>query len=135
MSTRTVPPPEETGVDDRTVRAATEHMTVYEEVPEVYGVASESGSEYTVDRREPACTCPDFRYRDVECKHIKRVRMAVGAVDVEDLERQFETRAADLEADADRFERRAEQLRERASKLEAAMDRLQDVASESGPMA
>ena len=31
---------------------------------------------YMVDPREPRCTCPDFKYRNVEaCKHILLVRM------------------------------------------------------------
>jgi hypothetical protein len=50
-------------VEPRTLRAATDHMTVIEEARSLFSVTTESGSEYTVDLREPACTCPDFEHR------------------------------------------------------------------------
>jgi len=67
-------------IEPRTIRAATEIMTVIEEADALFSVTTESGSEYTVDLRKPACTCPDFQHREEvkEFKHIRRVRLSVG---------------------------------------------------------
>lgn len=65
------------GVDERDRRALTETMFVRRDAPDLYEVRTESG-DYVVDVREPACSCPDFRYRDVRCKHIRRVRFETG---------------------------------------------------------
>ena len=37
-----------------------------------YLVESESGNTYLLDveNRPPTCTCPDYRYRGVSCKHL-----------------------------------------------------------------
>ena len=64
-------------VDERDHRALTETMFVRHDAPDLYEVRTESG-DYVVDAREPACSCPDFRYRDVRCKHIRRVRFETG---------------------------------------------------------
>ena len=64
-------------VDERDRRALTETMFVRRDAPDLYEVRTESG-EYVVDVREPACSCPDFQYRDVRCKHIRRVRFETG---------------------------------------------------------
>lgn len=61
-------------VNERDCRALTETMFVAQDAPDLYTVRTESG-EYVVDVREPACTCPDFQYRDVKCKHIRRVEL------------------------------------------------------------
>lgn len=71
-------------LDPRDRRALTEYLTVLPDEGDacgadgMYVVVSESGSTYTVDVREGACTCPDFQYRDVECKHLRRVAFATG---------------------------------------------------------
>lgn len=71
-------------LDDRAERALTEYMTVMDEIGMVRGaddmflVVSQSGSEYVVDTREGTCDCPDSMYRDVRCKHQKRVKFATG---------------------------------------------------------
>ncbi|WP_224449588.1 SWIM zinc finger family protein [Haloprofundus salilacus] len=70
-----------TSVDERDVRALTETMFVDREAPDFYRVRTQSGDEYVVDTREPACTCPDFQYRDVRCKHVRRVQFEVGERD------------------------------------------------------
>jgi len=84
MSSKSVQP----DIESRTLRAAKERMTVIEEVRSLFSVTTQSGSEYTVDLREPACTCPDFQYRDevTECKHIIRTRLTVGQVDTDAFE-------------------------------------------------
>jgi len=66
-------------LDDRDVAALTEVMTtIPTDAPDIYLVVTESGSEYRVDARHGACECPDARYRDVECKHQRRVAFALG---------------------------------------------------------
>jgi len=75
---------ERAALDDRTVRALTERMTVCDDVgqargaPGIYVVTTESGSEYLVDAREGRCTCPDAQHRDVRCKHQRRINFATG---------------------------------------------------------
>ncbi len=77
-------------------------MTIIEEARSLFSVTTESGSEYTCDLREPACTCPDFDYRDdvEEYKHIRRVRIEVGQVDTGALENRLTETADDLDANA-----------------------------------
>ncbi|MDY6764482.1 MAG: SWIM zinc finger family protein [Halobacteria archaeon] len=117
-------------VEPRTIRAATEHMTVIEEARSLFSVTTQSGSEYTVDLREPACTCPDFEYRDdvKECKHIRRVRMAVGQVDLDALKARLAATADDLDANAADLNQQAQGLVETADELRNALDRLGEVA-------
>lgn len=119
-------------IDPRTIRAATEHMTVIEEARSLFEVTSESGSSYTVDLREPACTCPDFHHRtDVEeCKHIRRVRLEVGQIDTTRLRDEIASTATDLETEAERLEAHADNLFETAEKLRTALTRLREVTEE-----
>ena len=126
MSSESVQP----DVEPRTIRAATEVMSVLEEAQGLFTVVSGSGKAYTVDLRAPACECPDFTHRDnvEECKHIRRVRMEVGQVDVEALESELERTASELADSAEQLEQQADDLHAEASNLEAAIDRLQEVA-------
>lgn len=119
-------------VEPRTIRAATEHMSVIEEADALFSVTTESGSEYRVDLREPACTCPDYSHRpDVkECKHIRRVRLVTNQVDMDQLESKLLERAADLEDDANELTEQAENLNETADELRDATDRLQAVSDQ-----
>jgi len=75
----------------RSVRAATERLATYEQAPGVYlvdnGKHGEDHEQYTVDPTLPACQCPDWEHRSDElgedgCKHIRRVRMERGEIDV-----------------------------------------------------
>jgi len=126
MSSESVQP----DIEPRTLRAATEHMTVIEEADALFSVTTQSGSEYTVDLREPACTCPDFEYRDgvEECKHIRRVRIEVGQVDTDALEARLTETADDLDANAADLEQQAQELAETADELRNALYRLGEVA-------
>lgn len=65
-------------LDARDVRALTEYLTVLPEASGRFQVVSQSGSSYTVDARRGTCTCPDHVYRDVRCKHLRRVAFATG---------------------------------------------------------
>lgn len=128
MSSENVQP----DVEPRTIRAATEHMTVIETAHALFSVTTESGSEYTVDLREPACSCPDYRHREEvkECKHIRRVRLVTGQVDIARLESKLLERAADLESDVEELTEQAERLSETAGELRDATDRLAAVTNE-----
>jgi len=105
-------------------------MTVIEEARSLFSVTTQSGSEYTVDLREPACTCPDFEYRESvsECKHIRRVRIEVGQVDIETLEAQLIETADNLESNAIDLEDQAQKLADTAAELRHALNRLEEVA-------
>jgi len=126
MSSESVQP----DIGPRTLRAATEHMTVIEEAQSLFSVTTQSGSEYTVDLREPACTCPDFEYRESvsECKHIRRVRIEVGQVDVETLETELIETADNLESNAADLEDQAQELTNTAYELRDALNRLEEVS-------
>lgn len=88
-------------MDDRDIAALTEYMTVLEssatlpDAPDMYAVVSASGSEYHVDLRSETCGCPDHRYREARCKHIRRCEYETGRrplpawVDREDLPADF----------------------------------------------
>lgn len=96
----------------------------------LFEVTSESGGVYTVDLREPACECQDFQYREEvqECKHIRRVRIEVGQVDVEALEGEIARIASDLEVSAEQLESKAKDLADQAAQLTKARDLLREVA-------
>jgi hypothetical protein len=71
-------------LDNRDVRALTQYLTVLDDVgrardaEDLYVVVSESGNEYLVDARAGTCECPDHRYRERQCKHLRRVAFATG---------------------------------------------------------
>jgi len=70
---------ESTDLEQRDVRALTECMAVLPEDGDIYTVVGQNqNGEYAVDSREGRCTCADHRYRDVRCKHIRRVAFATG---------------------------------------------------------
>lgn len=126
MSSESVQP----DIEPRTLRAATEDMTVVEDERAMFSVTTQNGSEYTVDLREPACTCPDYQYREevTECKHIIRTRLTVGQVDTNALEARLSETADDLDANAADLEQQAQELGETADELRDALDRLEEVA-------
>lgn len=72
------------GVDDRDARAAVRKLTVLPDegtargAPGLFTVVSDSGSEYLVDAVEGTCSCPDHKYRDARCLHLRRVAFATG---------------------------------------------------------
>jgi hypothetical protein len=80
----TAPNRELSDLPDRTGAALTEVMTVLDDIgrvrdaPGLYLVVSSSGSTYLVDARSGTCECPDDQYRDLICKHRRRVAFATG---------------------------------------------------------
>ena len=78
-------------LDKRDRRALSEQLVVLEDAPDIYKVYSEMGEEYMVETRAPACTCPDFRYREADCKHIRRARIEAGDRDLAGLDSEIQT--------------------------------------------
>ena len=78
-------------IDKRDRRALSERLVVVEHCPDIYQVYSEEGTEYLVDIRTPSCTCPDFMYREADCKHIRRARIEAGQRDLDSLDREIQT--------------------------------------------
>jgi hypothetical protein len=85
--TTTAEPTENREFGDRDVRALTEALTALDSIgdvrgaDEMYHVVSHSGTQYTVDARSGACSCPDAEYNlapDERCKHALRVAYATG---------------------------------------------------------
>jgi len=64
-------------LDDRSRRARTEAMAVRSFGVDAYEVVTESGATYLVDLSNARCTCPDHRFRDARCKHLRRVAIEV----------------------------------------------------------
>jgi len=68
-----------TSDEERDRRALMEAMAVLPEGGDIYTVVGQHGNgEYRVDARRKRCTCADHRYRNGECKHIRRVAFATG---------------------------------------------------------
>ncbi|ADJ16803.1 hypothetical protein HacjB3_19303 (plasmid) [Halalkalicoccus jeotgali B3] len=88
MNTNTTPTKE--GIDKRTIRAATESMSIDRHAgePGEYDVYSESGSVYRVCLITETCDCPSDTYQDGACKHQRRVEMALGQRDVPELDEE-----------------------------------------------
>lgn len=103
-------------IDDRDRRALLEALVVEPLAPGMFRVRGESGAEYVVDVDGGACTCPDFQYRAVECKHLRRARLEAGETDPDALASRID---AGIETIDDRLgalaARRADLVRLRAS--------------------
>jgi len=67
-------------------RALTEHILVlpprlsprYDVLTGLFHTIGESGAGYVTDPIEESCTCPDAKYRDRVCKHVRRVQFETG---------------------------------------------------------
>ena len=64
-------------MDQRSVRAWTEAMSVGTLGGGRYTVEGETGNTYVVDLPEGDCTCPDHAIRGERCKHLRRVAIEV----------------------------------------------------------
>ena len=117
------------GIEPRTIRAVAEYMTVIETARALFEVHTESGATYTVDLAGPACSCPDFRFSEEvkACKHLRRVRLEVGQVDIDALERRLAATAEQLGATATEREAEAQELGEAARELRKVRSRLAEV--------
>ncbi len=63
--------------DERSRRARHEEMVVRARGDGTYEVESPSGGVYDVDLDAGECTCPDHRFRDARCKHLRRVAIEI----------------------------------------------------------
>jgi predicted nucleic acid-binding Zn finger protein len=75
---------------ERSVKAACERMATAQLAPGMFLVDNGDGEQYVVEPDLPACTCSDWEYRsedlgDDGCKHIRRVRMVRGEIDLDPL--------------------------------------------------
>lgn len=66
-------------LDDRSRRALTERMGVRALGRGTYEVVGQSEDAYLVDLPAGRCTCPDHRFRDERCKHVRRVAIEITA--------------------------------------------------------
>jgi len=66
-------------LDDRSRRALTERMAVTALGRGTYEVVGQSDDAYLVDLPAGRCTCPDHRFRDERCKHVRRVAIEITA--------------------------------------------------------
>ena len=80
------------GVDKRTIRAATESMSIDRHAGKCgeFDVYSESGSVYRVCLITETCDCPSATYQDGACKHQRRVEMELGQRDVPGLDEKID---------------------------------------------
>ncbi|RQH00886.1 SWIM zinc finger family protein [Natrarchaeobius oligotrophus] len=62
---------------ERSRRARAEAMSVLPLGDGLYEVESASGHTYLVDLEAGRCTCPDHVFRDVRCKHVRRVAIEI----------------------------------------------------------
>lgn len=79
---------EGTDLEPRTRRALEEVLSVLhtdgtpieagDDPTMVMVVSGTSGHSHTVDVREGRCTCKDHQYRETDCKHRRRARIALG---------------------------------------------------------
>ena len=91
MSNDTPNAKESIDVEKRTRKALEEPLSVvaFDGTPlddtnvSMVRVISHTGGDYRVDVRDGRCTCPDHEYREAECKHIRRARLATGRTPIE----------------------------------------------------
>ncbi|ARS89173.1 SWIM zinc finger family protein [Natrarchaeobaculum aegyptiacum] len=72
-----LPVPTSEHLAERSRRARTEPMSVLPLGDGLYEVESASDHTYLVDLESGRCTCPDHVFRDVRCKHIRRVAIEI----------------------------------------------------------
>jgi hypothetical protein len=68
--------PDQRDLDPRAARAWTEPMAVTPLGGGCYDIETDHGT-YTVDVPGRRCTCPDHRYRQERCKHLRRVAIEI----------------------------------------------------------
>ncbi len=82
MNTTASPPtslplPATARLEDRSVRARVEPMSVLPLGGGLYEVETASGSTYLIDLPAGRCTCPDHVFRNARCKHVRRVAIEI----------------------------------------------------------
>ncbi len=74
-----LPVPASDHLEERSLRARTEAMSVLPLGDGLYEVESASDHSYLVDLEAGRCTCPDHVFRGVRCKHVRRVAIEITA--------------------------------------------------------
>ncbi|APW97190.1 hypothetical protein CHINAEXTREME_05130 [Halobiforma lacisalsi AJ5] len=69
--------PEVDRLEQRSLRARTEPMSVLPLGDGLYEVESASDNTYLVDLEAGRCTCPDHVFRGGRCKHVRRVAIEI----------------------------------------------------------
>ena len=64
-------------LDERSRRARVEPMSVLALGDGLYEVESGRGATYLIDVEAGRCTCPDHVFRNVRCKHLRRVAIEI----------------------------------------------------------
>ncbi|MFC7232034.1 SWIM zinc finger family protein [Saliphagus sp. GCM10025308] len=72
-----LPLPPRRHLDDRSVRARTDRMSVLPLGDGLYEVEAGSGATYLADLEAGRCTCPDHVFRDARCKHVRRIAIEI----------------------------------------------------------
>lgn len=111
-------------IDERTLRALLEYMTVIEDSDDAYRVVSESGSEYRVDLTERTCSCPDHQHRGVACKHLRRVEFMTGDVPYTAVRARLRSGTEQRQSEIERLEQAIHDLETTIHAYERALERL-----------
>ncbi|PCR92254.1 SWIM zinc finger family protein [Natrinema ejinorense] len=72
-----LPVPTAGHLPERSRRARAEPMSVLPLGDGLYEVESASDHTYLVDLEAGRCTCPDYVFREVRCKHVRRVAIEI----------------------------------------------------------
>ncbi|WP_066383498.1 SWIM zinc finger family protein [Halalkalicoccus paucihalophilus] len=70
-------PTSEHELDRRSIRARTEPMAVTALGDALYEVETDHDTSYLIDLRSCRCSCPDYVFRSVRCKHLRRVAIEI----------------------------------------------------------
>ncbi|WP_122088127.1 SWIM zinc finger family protein [Halalkalicoccus subterraneus] len=70
-------PSSELDLDQRSIRARTDPMTVEALGDSLYEVDTDHDTSYLVDLHDRRCSCPDHAFRGVRCKHLRRVAIEI----------------------------------------------------------
>ncbi|MDL5363525.1 SWIM zinc finger family protein [Halalkalicoccus sp. NIPERK01] len=70
-------PTSDSELDRRSIRARAEPMTVTALGDALYEVETDHEVSYLVDLDARRCSCPDYTFRSVRCKHLRRVAIEI----------------------------------------------------------
>ena len=99
------------------------------EQPHTHEGYSEAGRRYAVDGATETCSCPDHQQRDLECKHLRRVRLETDR----DSERwqavtsDIGTAILGIDDEIDRLEQRINELEAAQRALGRLVDRVDEL--------
>lgn len=118
---------------NRTYSALTRDITICEPFDITCEILSKSGNHYRTSLY--SCTCEDFQFRHIPCKHMRRLAVEIGALiayDTSDIENHLASmihKIAVFEGEVDDFEHRGKELQSR----EAALTKLLESKQQTYP--